>query len=169
MTSIDWQVLALQILSSVGLTFDDVYNTGRGPYEDAPDRLSGVTHLPSHAPGFRARALIGLSGPVDSEFMLFILAHECGHVHYGASSIPAYIQEYKADIYAIERCSLALGRMVSEEIISKSREHVRRYCAVRYMEMGPRPIKPWDREVVEWAEFYPPHSSEPLLFYGDEE
>ncbi len=110
----EFEKIARAMLAEVGLTFDDVYELGRpwlrGPpgfeFMVGKPRYAGICHPPSrHNPTSRQRHLIGITGPIDSEWLLYILAHECGHVvgGHGVSSRPPYIEEYQAEMYAISR------------------------------------------------------------------
>lgn len=168
----DWTPIAAAVLAEVGLTFDDVYDLGRewrrGPpgfeFMTARPAYRGICHPPArHNPTARQRCLIGLTGPVDCETMLSILAHECGHVSADVwgSSRPEYIQEADAERYAHEALRRHLGREPHQHIVDRGRKYVRAHCWSRYRIMGPAPTKRWVRTVVESCGFNPP---EPLEF-----
>lgn len=171
--------LAAAMLAEVGLTFDDVYDLGRdwlrGPsgfeFNCGPVAYRGICHYPStDNPHSRQRALIGLTGPIDCEMMLYILAHECGHVaqvrslHMRSISTPTYEKEYDAEIYAIEALRRHLGREPAPSIIKRGKKYVRDFCTQRFRSLGADPTKGWRRDVVEWCEFKP---RKPLVYLGD--
>ena len=150
----DWSALAVAILSEVGLTFDDVYDLGRFDERD----LRGICHPPVwRNPTSRKRPLIGLSGPVDSEAMLAVLAHECGHaiLGHGLTSTPEYIEEAEAEFYAHAALQRHLGREPHDYIVSTSRKYVRAHCWNRFRNVGPAPTKGWSARVVHWCGFNP--------------
>lgn len=150
----DWPALAAAILAEVGLTFDDVYDLGR--FDDRNPQ--GICHPPSwRNPTARKRPLIGLSGPVDSEAMLSVLAHECGHaaLGHGTTSVPEYIEEAEAERYAHAALRRHLGRDPHDHIIRTGKKYVRSYCWRRFRSMGPTPTKGWRWDVVQWCGFDP--------------
>lgn len=150
----DWPSLGAAILADVGLTYDDVFDLGRFDDRD----LRGICYPVSWRNSTsRLRPLIGLTGPVDSETMLAILAHECGHavLGHGYSSTPEYIEEAEAEQYAHEALRRHLGRDPHDHIIRSGKKYVRGYCWQRFRRMGPRPTKRWSAKVVEWCGFDP--------------
>lgn len=165
---IDWTGIARAMLAEVGLTFDDVYDLGRhwGPpppgfvFKAKRPIWRGIMLPPNHDnQTARQRPLIGLSGPVDCEKMLSVLAHECGHVHdirWVWSSIPEYELEYAAELYMIAAFERHLGRLPHPWIVASAKRYVRYHCWRRYHSVGPEPTKGWRREVVDWCGFNPP-------------
>lgn len=163
---IDWTAHAKSILAEVGLTFDDVYDLGR-PWWRGPEGFAFIVGRPNHRgiyhpanrenPTSRKRALIGLTGSVDSEIMLAILAHECAHAKFGhgGSSTPEYVEEYHAEIYALRTILHYLGRPAHPWIISQCKRNVRRHCWHRFRALGAEPTKGWDTSVIEWCGFNP--------------
>lgn len=168
----NWTALAAAVLAEVGLTFDDVYDIGRpwvrGPvglqFLTGKPRYAGIYHRPSwDNPTSRQRPLIGLTGPVDSEWMFYILAHECGHValdHGRFISTPEYVNEFEAERYALATVERHLGRPPHPFFDQVARKHVRGHCWARYEWAGPNPTKGWNRMIVEWCGFVAP---EPLV------
>jgi hypothetical protein len=172
----DWTPVATALLAEVGLTFDDVYDLGRdwvrGPpgweFSIGKALHRGICHYPStDNPHARQRALIGITGPVDCELMLHILAHECGHVAQLRSllmmspSTPLYVREYDAEIYALDALRRHLGRDPAPSIVGGAKSHIRHICRERYKSLGVDPTKGWRRDIVEWCRFVP---RRPLVF-----
>lgn len=163
----DWGALASALLAEVGLTFDDVYDLGR-PWNMGPTGFSitvsrpaysGICHGPAwDNPTARQRHLIGLTGPVDSEWMLYILAHECGHVyfsHHGKSS-KIYAQEYQAEVYAIDALSRHLGRAPHDFLITMAKKYIRRHCRERDYDMkGTLDHRSWEWGILLWCGYTP--------------
>lgn len=168
----NYQKIASALLAEVGLTFDDVYELGRpwliGPpgfaWVNGRPEYAGICHPPStQNPTARQRHLIGLTGPVDSEWMLSILAHECGHVRgdHGMSSRPPYIEEYAAEIYMIEAFQRHLGRDPHDFLIARAKKYVRFHCRMRELSLGGYPeSKGWSGEVLDWCGYQPIYGRE---------
>lgn len=162
----DYTAVAAALLRDVGLSFDDVFDLGRswrrGPvgFETRIGRphFEGVIYPfnPSN-PTSRQRQMIGLTGPVDCDAMVLTLAHECGHAarrHHHRISTPEYIQEYEAEIYALEKFEEIMGRPAHPYFFDQGKKYVRKHCWSRFRIMGPSPIvKGWRRDVIEWCEF----------------
>lgn len=165
----NYQNIAAAMLADVGLTFDDVVDTGRPwewrtPFGVSVERNSDRKYTGrclghnSSNPTSRQRHLIELSGPVDCEFMLFILAHECGHVSHRHcfSSLPVYWQEYQAEIYAIKAFSIHVGRWPHPFFICRAKKYVREHCWNRqYHNPDSARIRGWNGAVLEWCGFVP--------------
>lgn len=166
-----WLEMGRAILSEVGLTRDDVLDIGRdwiiGPpgmeMEVAPPRPRACVYSRNRDnPLSRTKPLIAITGSIDSEEMLHLLAHECGHIACNAwTSEPDYEREYRAECWATARVAHHLGRPVKLEIIEAGKRYVRAHCEVRFRIMGADPIKGWWQEAVEWCGFVAP---EPLTF-----
>lgn len=164
---IDWTAVAANLLAEVGLSFDDVYDLGRewvrGPvglqFMTGKPAYRGICHRPSQDnPTSRRRHLIGLTGPVDGEWMAAILAHECGHVFFDHGrfiSTPDYIQEAQAEMYAHNALAKQLGRWPHPFLVESGKKYVRGWCWHRFRELGADPTKGWRQSVVEWCGFDP--------------
>lgn len=159
----EYHQIAEAMLAEVGLTFDDVYDLGR-EWEYGPpgfrfvvgERMyRGICHMPNrNNPFTRQRHFIGITGPIDCEWMLHTLAHECGHVvTYRGGSTPEYEEEYKAERYAIDAFERLVGRPPHDFFITKGKRYVRMHCWRRFHQMGPDPAKGWRRDIVDWSEF----------------
>lgn len=163
MSDPDWTALAAAILAEVGLTFDDVLDLGRS-WEMGPPGFRTVIGEPNFSgyvytynrdnPTSRKRPLIALTGPVDCEEMLHVLAHECGHIACNAwTSQPEYEHEYAAELYAFAAFRRH-GLEPSPQIVQRAKDYVRAHCEGRYHIMGAEPLaKGWRREIVEWCGF----------------
>ena len=162
----DYIDAAARLLAEVGLTFDDVFDLGRPSADErfglqvGPKwrfALRGVCDYPIPSnPTSRKRCLISLTGPVDCDEMLMILAHECGHASKRFSvSVPLYEQEYFAEIYAKAAFERVAGREPAREIIEAGKRYVRNHCKRRFKEMGTHPTKGWRRDIIEWCGFKP--------------
>lgn len=172
MSDPDWTALASAILAEVGLTFDDVLDIGRDWVIGPPGLETQIAEPTPHAtvypcfpgnPTARSRPLIAITGPIDDERMLHMLAHECGHIACKAwTSEPEYVHEFRAERYANAAILRHLGRDPSPEIVESGKAYVRAHCEGRFQIMGASPTKRWRRDVVEWCGFEPP---EPLDFY----
>lgn len=158
----DYEKVASALLAEVGLTFDDVLDDGRD-WEIGPPGFRTIIGRPAYA-GWcklpirankmsRQRVTIGLTGPVDCEEMLFVLAHECGHALQRHSSTPLYEDEYDAEMYAIAAFQRHLGRDPHPDTIKRAKQNVRRHCQTRFAQMGADPTKGWRRDILEWCGF----------------
>lgn len=161
----DYVGIAAAMLAEVGLSFDDVLDTGRpwimgaGPFKTviSRPRYSGRCSYPNHDnPTSRRRCLISLSGPVDCDTMLHVLAHECGHAAkpYWTSTKP-YIEEYQAEMYANDAFARHTGRWPHDYIIESGKKYIRLHCWEREQSMKEFGQLDWAWEVVEWCRFKP--------------
>jgi hypothetical protein len=163
----DYVAAAAALLSEVGLTFDDVYELGR-PWLIGPagfttvigrPKYEGIYRPPSRQnPTSRQRALIGLTGPVDSDVMLSILSHECGHVFFDEAftSRPEYEQEHRAIRYGLAAFERVTGRPPHDWIVQRERKYLRWHCWRRQQALGDAiEYRGWKREIVEWCGFRP--------------
>lgn len=161
----DFTRLAAAMLAEVGMTFDDCFELGR-PWLRGPEGWTFVIGRPRYAgefrpastrnPHVRQRPSIGITGPIDSEIMLSILAHECGHAagrSHGGTSKPEYEEEYEAIRYGLDAMRRHLGREPHSFIVDREKKYLRSHCFARFRVMGPAPIKRWSREIVEWCGF----------------
>ena len=151
----DWSALGAAILAEAGMTYNDVYEL---PYDQLYEGPRGICHPVNYRnPTSRKRPLIGLSGPVTTESMFAVLAHECGHVihGHGYNSTPEYVEEAEAEQFAHQAFHRILGRAPHDYIIRSGKKYVRTYCWARFRMLGPEPSKRWRREVVEWCGFDP--------------
>ncbi len=162
----DWTALAAAVLAEVGLTFDDVVELGRdwvcGPpgFEVQTDEPAwrGHVHRPdSNSSTSRQRYTIAITGPVDAEEPLWVLAHECGHIACNAwTSEPQYIHEFRAERYAHEAFVRHVGREPKRSTIEEGKAYVQAFCKQRYASLGADPHKGWRRDIVEWCGWQPP-------------
>lgn len=161
----DYVGIAAAMLAEVGLSFDDVLDTGRpwimgtGPFTQVIARpaYAGSCAYPNRDnPTSRQRCLISLTGPIDSDEMLHLLAHECGHAQKPYwTSVKLYIQEYHAEMYASNAFARHTGRWPHDYIINRGKKYVRKHCWMREQSMSEFGRIEWAWEIVEWCGFKP--------------
>jgi hypothetical protein len=148
-----YQEVAEAILGEVGLRLSDVVRLPRRGRR--LQRYRGETYYCHPTREHIIRATL----PVDSVWMLHILAHEVGHFHYRhlLSSVRPYVAEYEAEMYAFSAFERA-GVEIPDFHVLSAKKYVRTHCYWREAIVGDVLIGDpyaWNAQVIEWCGFIP--------------